>query len=332
MTWLTWRLQRTELLLLGAIMAVLVGMLVQSHADVVASQEIPTRDMCVGPVAGSTTEGLCMVPTGWVYKLVRGWLSWFAFLPLLAALLLALPIVIELENGTYRLAWTQGVTRGQWARIKLVLLTLSGVVFATVFALAFHWWSSPMDQSVGRLGNPWYDLRGTLPVGYTVFAIGLMLAIGSVTRRVVLAILFTSLTYVVIRIPFNNWIRWSLIEPVTAADERTFNASKSAIERAEGGSGGIDRWMLSQHYQAPTGKLLSQDEYRALCGSANNGGKDEARACIEANGLELMNTFHPASHYWPLQFAETAIYLGAGLLLIGVAAWYILRRIEQGGR
>lgn len=34
MTWLTWRLQRTELLLLGVIMLVLVG----SYGDVVATQ------------------------------------------------------------------------------------------------------------------------------------------------------------------------------------------------------------------------------------------------------------------------------------------------------
>lgn len=38
MTWLTWRLQRTELLLLGVIMLVLVGMLVGSYGDVVATQ------------------------------------------------------------------------------------------------------------------------------------------------------------------------------------------------------------------------------------------------------------------------------------------------------
>lgn len=124
--------------------------------------------------------------------------------PFLAALLLTLPIVIELENGSYRLAWTQGFTRGRWAQAKLITLVLIGLLFAAVFAYTFQWWSSPMDSSVGRLGNPWYDLRGTLPVGYTLFAMGLMLAIGTVSRRVVPAILFTILTYSAVRIPFNN--------------------------------------------------------------------------------------------------------------------------------
>ena len=39
----------------------------------------------------------------------------------MAALLLAAPFVIELDSGTYRLYWTQSITRRRWIVTKLGL-------------------------------------------------------------------------------------------------------------------------------------------------------------------------------------------------------------------
>lgn len=327
MTWLTWRLQRTELLLLGTIMVVLVGMLVGSHADVVAQHKIYTAETCPRPLAGGNgMESYCDIPAGWIYELVWGWLRWFDFLPLVAALLLALPMVIELENGTYRLAWTQSVTRGHWSRVKLTVLTLSGLVFSTVFTLTFHWWSIPLNRTNGMLGSPWYDLRGILPVGYTAFAIGLMLTVGTLVRRTVPTMLVTAVVYAAVRIPFNTWIRPYLIAPITKPMDEVWRSS-AAGERVE--SPFVERpWILANRYQTPAGKFLSDGQITKLCDPTGNGGKDAYFGCLESNKLELTMTYHPASHYWPLQFAETAVYLSAGLVLIGFATWYMLRRIE----
>jgi hypothetical protein len=38
-------------------------------------------------------------------------------------------------------------------------------------------------------------------------------------------------------------------------------------------------------------------------------------------------TYQPASHYWPLQWYELAIYLAATTLLAGVALWWVRRRV-----
>jgi hypothetical protein len=37
--------------------------------------------------------------------------------------------------------------------------------------------------------------------------------------------------------------------------------------------------------------------------------------------------YHPASHFWPLQLIETAIFGGAALALLGFAVWWTLRRL-----
>lgn len=322
MTWLTWRLQRTELALLALILLVLAGALLPTKADLIAETRPYLPEDCPVPLSGhdGATELGCSVPVGRLYQVVSQWLQWFDVIPLLAALLLALPVVLELENGTYQLAWTQGVTRGRWMRTKLAVVGLGGVVFAALFALAFHWWSSPMDQLNGKFDKEWYALRGTLPIGYTLFAIGLMLAVGVALRRPVLTIVLASTAYLATSIPTSVWLRSHLFPSLTRPTYGTAEPGMSAEERAEGGAPDGD-WHLSQHFEDRAGNTLSNEEGWNLC-------NETPWQCMEEHGLVHVTTYHPASHYWPLQLVETGLYLAAGAALIGFAAWYVLRRIE----
>ncbi len=48
----------------------------------------------------------------------------------------------------------------------------------------------------------------------------------------------------------------------------------------------------------------------------------------QGDGTGYMHAvFHPASHFWPLQLIETAIFGGVAVALIGFAAWWTLRKI-----
>ncbi len=107
MTWLTWRLQQTEFVLLGAMLAGLSGLLLWTQSDVAAIARVTE---CANPFAEPRLG--CGVDPSPIYDLVFQGLPWFNFLPLIAAVLLALPLVTELEQGTYRLAWTQGDAGG----------------------------------------------------------------------------------------------------------------------------------------------------------------------------------------------------------------------------
>ena len=316
MTWLTWRLQRTELVLLGVMILVLGGLLLRTHADVVTLSRSLTPNECPVPLPGP--EQGCLIELSWLYRLVSGGLGGLNFLPLIAALLLALPIVVEFENGTYRLAWTQGVTRGYWVRTKFGILNLCGVAFAALFALMFRWWNSPMDQVSERFSLSRYDLRGTLPVGLTLFAIGLTLAVGTVLRRPIPAFVLASVAFVAVRAPFMLWIRPRLISPLTRTE--------AEYQEAHAGFG---NWWLSTHWQDAAGKRLSESQYSDLCYPTGvYVTRQMHEQCIADNGLVRFITFHPASHFWPLQLVETSIFLAAGMALIGFAAWYVLRRIE----
>ncbi len=330
MTWLTWRLQRMELVLLGLILLVLGGALVSTRADLVTQATFYPPDECPVPLSaglGGGTELGCFVPVSRLYQVVTQWLDWFDVIPLLAALLLALPVVLELEGRTYRLAWTQGTTRARWLRSRFGIPALCGLAFAALFTLAFHWWSAPMDARNGRFGKDWYDLRGTLPVGYTLFAIGLMLAVGTTLRRPVLVIILASVTYLAVLTPVGLWLRPYLIPPVTEPTEAWHSGSSFSPSQGDEVS---RSWLISNGYRDASGEMVSDEDAFAVCDHAQ-ATKVTAFQCYEEHGLNdliSMSTYHPASHYWPLQLAETGLYLVAGAALIGFAAWYVLRRIE----
>jgi hypothetical protein len=104
-----------------------------------------------------------------------GILLWF--LPLFVGLFWGAPLVArEVEHGTHRLVWTQGVSRRRWALAKFGLVGGGVVLAAACYALLLTWWGAPLDQATGdrflSLGGS-FDLEGLVPVGYAVFAVAL---------------------------------------------------------------------------------------------------------------------------------------------------------------
>jgi hypothetical protein len=325
MIWLTWRLQRAELILLGIMFTGLTGLLVLTHSDVVALSHLQSGEACPGVFVDRA--GNCIVKTSWLYQLVDGVLPFLNFLPLIAAILLALPIVAELENGSYRLAWTQGITRDRWTRVKFGVLLAGGVTFAAIFALTFERWSSPDDALRGRLDKNDFDFRGVVPVGHTIFAIGLMLAIGCVIRRPVPAIVISAIAYVGIRLPFILWIRERLISPLTKEIPLNSDPVGQAGPVFNKGLNTGD-WVLSSFWRTSTGERINGSQLERLCPPSSMTSRDSLPRCIEQHGITQFVTYHPDSRYWSFQLIETGIFLAVGLALIGFAAWWVMRRVE----
>lgn len=59
----------------------------------------------------------------------------------------------------------------------------------------------------------------------------------------------------------------------------------------------------------------------ALPGSLNK----IVSACARHYDLRQIVTYQPMSHYWPFQLYESAIFIGAALVLGGFSLWWIRR-------
>jgi hypothetical protein len=206
MTWLVWRQHRKQALFALLALAALAAVLVPTGLQVHDAFDRAGLDDCLP--AAARVEFVPVNPgPGQPPDPVRacqeradefagrfgsrgtfGVLLWF--LPLLAGLFWGAPLIArEVEHGTHRLVWTQGVSRLRWALVKFGLVGAGVVVAAACYALLVTWWRAPLDQAAGgtatgnRFGFGLFDVEGLVPVGYALFAVALGVFAGALTRR-----------------------------------------------------------------------------------------------------------------------------------------------------
>lgn len=281
--------------------------------------------------------------------------------PAIIGLFWGAPLVArELEGGTFRLAWTQGVTRARWLAIRLAVVGLASMAVAGLFSLMLTWWSSPLDQ-VNAAPFSSFDYRDLVPVGYAAFAFALGVTAGVLLRSTLPAMALALFTFVAARLTFTHWLRPVLITPQhqnLPLDGATtsgfgwsgflpFGSHPSNLMPAPPDIPGA--WIMSVQMQDKAGHALTPQFVTSACpgigggrpqGGFNplSGGSSHQRApagaqqsldsCADKVGKtyhELV-TYQPARHYWPLQWYELAIYLAVAVALGGFCVWYIRRR------
>ena len=142
-------------------------------------------------------------------------LAAFLILPPLVGMFVGAPLVArELESGTFRLIWTQSVTRLRW-----LLTTIGGLaliillVFAAFIPLVF-WWKGPFAIGGDGIGSQNYPIEGILPLAYMAFALALGIAAGALLRRTVPAMFATLAVYVAVALAIGNWGRPNWLPPI----------------------------------------------------------------------------------------------------------------------
>jgi hypothetical protein len=283
-----------------------------------------------------------------------------AVAPVIIGVFWGAPLVArELEAGTNRLAWTQSVTRTRWLATKLGVTTLAAAAAVGVLTFAVTWWSQPLDGALSsthgslpaRLTPVSFAMRGIVPVGYAVFAVVLGATHGAVLRRSLpaMAVTLAVVTFVQIAVPI--WIRPHLVP--TAEQTVTFSREKlDGIGISDNGpgtttqvtvntKGGAGNWVLSNQTVDATGRATGVPSWFADClpsppapGAANGPvqvqGPDKLDACftrLNAEGYRQHVVYQPAKHFWPLQWAETGLFLGLSALLAWFCFWWTRRRL-----
>src|SRR5207247_984538 len=133
----------------------------------------------------------------------------FLVIPMLVGVFWGAPLVArEVEQGTHRLVWTQGVTRRRWFGTKVALIGPVTAAGGALFALLVTWWSSPLVKaSDDRFAVGIFDLRGIAPIGYVLFALALGVAAGAMIRKTLPAMAATLGGFVVVRVVVDVFVR-----------------------------------------------------------------------------------------------------------------------------
>lgn len=305
MIWLAWRQLRANALLAAAAGTAVVVVLALTRAHI--ERHAGSGDLSTG------YESLRLLGTGLIG--VPAFIGAFWGAPLLAR---------ELEAGTHRLAWTQGITRGRWLTTKLAVTAATAAVLTTVLSLVFTWWSLPFDRLGNRIGTANFGQRGIAPVAYAVFALMLGTLAGAILRRTLPAMATTLVGFFIARFAFQWVVRPRLIDPVTLSLPNNSFGQREGVASSYGG------WIMSSSTVDANGHVLTTSQVDRLlvdsCSLGRDSSADAWAACSDRIGLRDLVKIHPPDQFWTLQAWESACFLALAVLLASACFWWVRHR------
>jgi hypothetical protein len=345
MIWLTWRQFRGQAIAGAAILAVLAIVLGLTGPHLVSRYDqigLPSCHSTCTALAGKFISELEFGPYG---KLFYAGLVVMYLVPALIGIFWGAPLISrEFETGSFRLAWNQSVTRTRWVLAKLSLIGLAAVAAAGLFSLAITWWSSPIEQALSE-GPPGahflplsplvFGARGIAPLGYAAFAFALGVTAGVLIRRTVPAMAVTLVIFAGVQLLMPAVVRPYLIPPVQAtapfnantADEFMISSNSQhngATMTLVGNYSRPGAWILSNQTITPSGRVF--DGPPAPVCMSNSAPLQACANWVNSLHLRQLITYQPESRFWPLQGAETGIYLILATGLGALCTWQIRRR------
>ena len=352
MIWVAWRQFRAQALVtLGllaafAVLVLVTGLHLRDAYSSVGGAHCQARNDCP-PVDG--LDGALADLLGPALIAIPALLGMFWGAPLLAR---------ELESGTYRLAWTQSVTRRRWLSVRVALVGAAALAVAGLASWLVSWWFAPLDAvNANRFDPSVFTARGVVAIGYAGFAFALGVAAGAVTRRTLPAMAATLLGFIAARIAFTFWVRPHLLQAkevlfgLTLGQSVGFSESASGVNLFAALPTIPNAWPISAALVDRAHHVLSTAELHDLlvrtcptlaAGLPQNPGAGTTKGpgglvggaflpCLHAlsHHLQQLVAYQPPNHYWPLQALETAIFLAAAFALIGATIWRVGRRAAR---
>ena len=261
----------------------------------------------------------------------------------------------ELETGQLSAGWSQSVTRGRWLASRLGFTVTAAGVAVGILTLAMTWWSHPLDGALSQPGQPARaadagvvrDAR-TRPGAYAVFALVLGTFIGAVLSRSLPAMAVTLALYAAVQVAVPLWVRPHLV-PETSSFAVISGSTLDGISTDNSGTITLSTratpgdWVLTNQTVNAKGQPVALPTWFDEClPSAPSPGRSRAHAGGAESRVTLNNcltrldtmgyrqhvVYQPKSHFWPLQWAETGLYLAASAALTALAFWWTRRKLS----
>jgi hypothetical protein len=293
--------------LLVALAAAVLG----THLPIQAAYHRNTLSECLPPTARAGCDIIVRHFEGEFSGLVAA-LRGLVVLPALAGLFVGAPLLArELEHGTHRFAWTQGVTRGRWLLSKTVLLAAATLVAGAVSSALVMWWRSPFDTLEGRMSPAGFDVEGLVVPAYALFALAVGVLAGLLFRRTVPAMTVTLVVFVATRLAVLN-LRPHFQEPL----HRTAAATDTV---RQGGD-----WLLNDTLVDAAGRQITAAREDLAVLHAQHAGIDP-HAYLVTIGWKRAISYQPAGRFWDFQLIEAGIFVGLGAAIVLAAIWFVRR-------
>jgi hypothetical protein len=224
----------------------------------------------------------------------------------------------ELETGTFRFAWTQGIGRSRWTVGKLVLLAVAVAAAAAAFSALFSWYLRPFSAAGYAIpfATDVFDLREVAFTAWTLAAFTIGALAGMLIRRTVPAIAATLAVYAGLALTTALWLRQHYMTPLLT--------SKPNLP---GSAWTVNQWYTKAgEFAFPAhGSQLVSAVSRLCPPRIGNSGASPAQ-CLTQHGYTLWTSYQPGNRFWPFQWIEGGWLLALSVLLIAATVWLVRRR------
>jgi ABC-type transport system involved in multi-copper enzyme maturation permease subunit len=357
MIWVTWRQFRAQAITAAAALAAFAILLAITGPHMSSMYNSSGLLTCHGATCAglatafleqlSSETGVPFLPDGSNEYVILYFLSVLVILaaPAVTGCFWGAPLIArELETGTFRLIWNQSITRTRWLTVKLTLIGVTAMAVTEAFSLIQGWWAAPIGKAVGfgggasifsetRFGWFVFPTHGITPLGYAAFGFVLGVTAGLLIRRPIPAMAATLAIFAAVQLVTPLWIRPNLfptsqtIATIEAAGANvSLNTNPWLTLTASAVPGEPGAWIISTEGVSVAGQPVST--IPAVCEPALSHGVDPGGAlanCVASRGIRVAESYQPASHYWPLQWSETGMFLALALAL----AWYCFWRLNR---
>ena len=297
MIWVSWRQSRSQAVAcLGVLAALAVyAILLGTSMRTAFSHDGLPACLARGPATSCGTDIMAFTNRFGSAVNVAFW-SVLLIAPGLLGVLIGAPLIArELEFGTWRLAWSQTVTRTRWLAVKLALVTGGVIVLGAAITAVVTWYRAPMDRLTGHFINNAYDYEGLVLTAYILCAFGFAVLAGLLIRRSIPAMVAAFIPWLAIRL--------------------------------------VVEFVLRPHFQAPLTFLQRCNSPSSCMGGYGLGTIPPATGHIgdwvlsfSGNQSDNAYLYQPADRLWTFQSIEAGIFVALTAVALGAAIWLLHRR------
>jgi hypothetical protein len=295
MIWVTWRQHRTQAI---AALALFCALAITAIGIGTWMRTVFDNDGIGGCLARSGGVGCAGIVSSFTGTFTGGVttplvVAVFAIPGMFGAVVGAPLLGRELEQGTWRLAWSQTVPRTRWLLTKLALVTGALVVFGAAATAVLTWFDEPLNRVGSRLVPPAFDFEGVLFTCSLVCSFGLAVLAGLLLRNTIGAMVAAYFAWEVptavialLNGPIKIWSPATMAVPCRSGCPGLTNTSVPPV------TGHIGDMVLG----------------------------------LARSGNQLIVSYIPASRFWTMQLIAGGLYLVIAAAALGTAVWLLHRR------
>jgi hypothetical protein len=312
MAWVTWRQHRSQLVAGLGLLVALAAAAFGTDLPIRAAYHRDALSGCLPPSARSGCDIIVKHFQG-EFDSWAGAVRGLAVLPALAGLFVGSPLLArELEHGTHRFAWTQGITRRRWLLSKTALLAAATVTITALASGLVMWWRSPFDTLEGRMAPSGFDLEGLVVPAYALYALTLGVLAGLLLRRTVAAMTATLVIFAATRLLVLKFARPDFLPPL----HRTVGANAVGTQAGD--------WILSDTLVDAGGRGITAAHEDLAVLHAQHAGLDPQTYLVTL-GWKRVISYQPGGRFWTFQLIEAGLFIALAAAVVALTLWLVRR-------